>query len=152
MSLPITRRTVLSGAPAAATAAAIGTGAFAQFLPESEMRRIYDDWVDAMRSLNSLPMSLPNEERFKLSYRLADRREPQETGKDLFCTAANTQSLIGKAHAHSSAHFLLRQQHVVFPQNQPFASISMDHAPVCDDASNPKADDLGYNQRSFSFT
>ncbi|MEJ5219554.1 hypothetical protein WG622_14960, partial [Cognatishimia sp. D5M38] len=44
---------------------------------------------------------------------------PPQTGKDLSRTAANAQSLIEKALALCSAPRFLRQQHVVFPQNQP---------------------------------
>ena len=56
----------------------------------------------------------------------ATRSKSPQTGQDPSCTAANAQSLIGKAlELWSEPHFL-RQQHVVFPQNPDTADLRCD--------------------------
>src|SRR6056297_905670 len=46
------------------------------------------------------------------------RPEPPETGQDLSGTAANAQSLIGKALGSHLERLFLRSQTLVFPQNR----------------------------------
>ncbi len=54
---------------------------------------------------------------------LRHRPKPPQTGQDLSCTAASAKSLNTKALARPSTPHIAGPQHVVFPQNQPFADI-----------------------------
>ena len=54
------------------------------------------------------------------------RPKPPETGQDLSCTAENANSLIGKAFATPFGRNFLPPQHVIFQQNLPFLTGSVD--------------------------
>ena len=53
----------------------------------------------------------------------ATAQKPPQISQDLSCTAENATSLIRKALALCSAHYFLRSQHIVFPQNGRIADL-----------------------------
>ncbi|MGR3705255.1 hypothetical protein, partial [Sulfitobacter sp.] len=56
-----------------------------------------------------------------------NRPKPPQTSQDISCTAASGQSLTRKTLEPYLDRRFLPSQHVVFPQNQPEASLKREH-------------------------